>query len=274
MSRMGVAVDSGTNDEGPGQIVSVRGRPVGVNRSRFGASLVAVERGWFPVSSSGYWSLSGFGMGQSGPLAIKPEYLESLAENQDRERKALLVNLHRAVKPERDRKGNFIHVSLYVDKAINDAFFAPDHERAPLWQAAHRLLCLVDADPQFQPAPDGSAWNKEQCDKALANMRNLHACLKRFAQGDYSGELPMPLFGARAYAKLPPRPSGEPAVVLHEATIELSFNLKVAEKPVRVPQRPALRAVKPAENPIQPAAQLGLFSGEDTPPPTAPRLSV
>lgn len=238
------AADSEDNDEGPRQIVSVRGRPVGINRSRFGASLVAVERGYFPVSPSGFWSLSGFGMGQPGPLAITPEYLETLAENQDRERKALLVNLHRAVKPERDRKGNFIHVSLYVDKAINDAFFAPDHERAPLWQAAHRLICLVNDDPQFQPAPDHYAWTKPQCEKALANMQNLHACLKRFARGDYSGELPMPLFGARTYANLPPRPLGEPKVVLHEATVELSFDLKVAEKPVRESHRPTPQIVR------------------------------
>lgn len=271
---MGKPADSEDNDEGPGQIVSVRGRPVGINRSRFGASLVAVERGYFPVSPSGFWSLSGFGMGQSGPLAIRPEYLETLAENQDRERKALLVNLHRAVKPERDRKGNFIHVSLYVDKAINDAFFSPDHERAPLWQAAHRLLCLVAADPQFQPVPDRYAWNREQCDKALANMQNLHACLKRFAQGDYSGELPMPLFGARAYAKLPPRPSGEPKVVLHGAAIELSFDLTVPEKLATEQQRPMPRIVKPPAEPIQTVAQLGLFSADEAPSTNGPRVSV
>lgn len=271
---MGQAADSENNDGGPGQIVSVRGRPVGINRSRFGASLVAVERGYFPVSSSGFWSLSGYGIGQPGPLAIRPEYLESLAENQDRERKALLVNLHRAVKPERDRKGNFIHVSLYVDKAINDAFFAPDHERASLWQAAHRLLCLVDVDPQFQPAPDGSAWNKEQCDMALANLRNLHACLKRFAQGDYSGELPMPLFGAKAYVRLPPKPGGEPLVALHETSIELSFNLKGTEKPVRLPPRVTPRPIKPPNEPIQPPAQLGLFPGGETPALKGPRISV
>jgi hypothetical protein len=268
------AANSENDEDGPVQVVSVRGRPVGISRSRFGASLVAVERGYFPVSPTGFWSLSGYGMGQPGPLALRPEYLESLAEAQDRERKALLVNLHRAVKPERESRGNFIHVSLYVDKAINDAFFAPDHERALLWQAAHRLLCLVEADPQFQPVPDHFAWNREQCDKALANMRNLHACLKRFAQGDYSGKLPMPLFGARAYANLPHRSSGEPAVALHETTIELSFNLKVAEKPVRLPLRTEPRMVKPADEPIQQPAQMGLFSGEDIPPPQSPRISV
>lgn len=171
---MASAAESETTEDGPLQIVSVRGRPVGISRSRFGASLIAVERGYFPVSPTGFWSLSGYGMGQPGPLSIRPEYLESLAGNQDRERKALLVNLLRAVKPERDRKGNFIHVSLHVDKAINDGFFAPDHERTPLWQAAHRLLCLVDADPQFQPAPDRFAWNKEQTQQSAARSGVWH----------------------------------------------------------------------------------------------------
>lgn len=179
----------------------------------------------------------------------------------------------RAAKPDRDRRGNFIHVSLYVDKAINDGFFAPDHERAPLWQAAHRLLNLVDADPQFQPVPDRFAWNREQCDKALAHMRTLHGCLKRFAQGDYSGELPWPFFGAKAYIKLPPKPSGEPMVALHETTIDLSFNLKVAEKPTQAPQRTVARSVKPPEVAIPQAAQLGLFSGEGTTSPKVPRIS-
>jgi hypothetical protein len=270
---MGNATDPEATEDGPMQIVSVRGRPVGISRSRFGASLIAVERGYFPVSPTGFWSMSGYGMGQPGSLDVKPEYLESLAENQDRERKALLVNLLRAVKPDRNRLGNFIHVSLYVDKAINDGFFAPDHERAPLWQAAHRLLCLVDADPQFQPAPDRFAWNQQQCNKALAHMRTLHACLKRFAQGDYSGELPWPFFGAKAYVELPPKPSGEPTIALHETTVELSFNLKLAEKPMQLPQRTIARTTKPTEEPVPQAAQLGLFSSEETPPLKAPRIS-
>lgn len=274
MSRMGEAADSGEIEDGPMQIVSVRGRPVGISRSHFGASLVAVERGYFPVSPTGYWSMSGFGMGQLGPLAINPEHLESLAENQDRERKALRVNLQRATIPERDRLRTFIHASLFVDKAINDGFFAPDHERAPLWQAAHRLLSLVNADLRFHPEPNGAAWNKAQCDKALARMRELHGLLKRFAQGDYSGELPMPLFGARAYVRLPPKPAGEPVVALHETTIELSFNLKVADRSAPLPPRTALRMVKPPDEPVQQSAQLGLFPGEETPSSQAPRISV
>lgn len=268
---MGMVVDPESNDDGPMQVVSVRGRPVGINRSRFGASLVAVERGYFPVSPTGFWSMSGYGLGQGGPLSVPHEYLESLAENQDRERKALLVGLLRAAKPDRDRRGNFIHVSLYVDKAINDGFFAPDHERTPLWQAAHRLLNLVDADPQCQPVPDRFAWNREQCDKALAHMRILHTCLKRFAQGDYAGKLPWPFFGAKAYIQLPPRPSGEPVVALHETTIELSFNLKVAEKPLPTRRPAAPRNI--TSGPIQPAAQLGLFAAEEMAPLKVPRIS-
>lgn len=256
------------------QIVSVRNRPVGVSRTRFGASLIAVERGYFPVSTTGFWSISGFGANRPDPLSIKSEYLESLAEKEDRERKALRVNLHRAASPHRGRLENFIHVSLYVDKAINDGFFAPDDERAPLWQAAHRLLCLIDADPQFQPAPDGYAWNREQCDKALAHMCALHASLKRFAQGDYSGELPWLFFGAKAYLRLPPKPMGEPTIALHETTIELSFNLKAAEHAAPRPPRTFAPPVKPVQASAPLLTQLGLFPRDETSPGTAPRISV
>lgn len=265
---------SENSEANPVQIVSVRGRPVGISRCHFGAELIAIERGYFPVSPTGYWSMTGYGAGQAGPLAIKPELLESQAEAQDRERRALLINLHRAVKPERDRRGNFIHVSLYVDKAINDAFFAPEHERAPLWQAAHRLLCLVDSDPQFQPAPDYYAWTSRQCEQALGNMRRLHECLKRFAQGDYSGEIPMPLFGAKAYVRLPPKPSGEPVVTLHETAVELSFDLKMGEKPKRTPERTAPQTIRRATEPARQPVQLGLFAGNATSVPPAPRISV
>ena len=226
--------------------------------------MVAVERGYFPISHTGYWSLSGFGVGQPDPLFIKPEVLESLAEAKDRERKAILINLHRAVKPARGPTENFVHVSLYVDRAIDEGFFAPDRERTQIWQTAHRLLCLVDTDPQFQPLPDRFAWGVLECEKALVNIRNLHACLKRFAQGVFSGELPWPLFGARAYAKLPPKPSDEPAVALNAPTIEMSLDLSLANGPLlATPRIKPQITTSPVQHTRQPT-QLDLLSGDNT----------
>lgn len=256
------------------QIVTVRGRPVGIERSRFGASLIAVERGYFPVSPTGYWSLSGYGANQPGPLTISSQFLESLAEAKDRERRALLINLNRATRPEGNSRWHFIHVSLLVDKAIDEGFFAPPEERAPLWQACHRLLNLVAADRRFQPVPDSHAWTEAQCAKAVKRAQILHEMLKRFASGDYSGEIPLPFFGAKAYARLPATAAVEPVVRLHETAIELSFDLKVsAREKVRSPQRTEV-VERPAPKAPSVSLQMGLFPETETKPTTAPRLSA
>ena len=57
---------------------TVRGRPVGFVPGRFGGALVAVERGYFPVSSTGYRSLAGhFGItGEADSTAISPNALK------------------------------------------------------------------------------------------------------------------------------------------------------------------------------------------------------
>lgn len=255
------------------QVVSIRNRPIGVSRSRFGVSLVAVERGYFPISSTGYRSLSGYDRGGAGPVAFEPGLLDSLAEAEDRERKALLTNLHRAAEPQRDSLSTFIHVSLYVDKAINDGFFAPDHDRAPLWQGAHRLLNLVHNDPRFQPAPNGTAWKEEHCRKALTKMEELHGFLKRFAQADYSGEPPMPLFGAKAYMQLPPKVVAEPIIALHKTPVALSLALPGTAAPESPIRRTHRIAIKPVTPPDRSAGQLNLFANDEIRPPV-PRITI
>lgn len=251
------------------QIVQVRDRPVGVQRSRFGTSLVAVERGYFPVSHTGFHSLSGYGRNQPGPLAFSPGHLESLAENCDRNRRALLTAMRKAEKKEDDPRWRFIHVSLLVNKAVDEGFFAPEAERWPLWQAAHRLLTLVNNDPRFQPVMSLPAWTEETCHAQLEKMRVLHGRLKCFAQGDYSGELPFPLLGARAYARLPPKSVPEPIIALHELPIALTLNLNVRENQAPAAPRASPRLAAPA--PVQPSKQLDLFGKESAAP--TPRLS-
>lgn len=208
-------------------VFSVRGRPVGFVPGRFGAALVAVERGYFPVSSTGYRSLAGH-CGVSGALdadAISPEFLEALAAAQDRNRQGLLARLRRTPLPTADRLGNFIGVSIDAEAALAEGFFAPDAERFALWRGAFRLLTLIDTDPRFQPVPTGLAWNAQGCADALAARRAELAFIRRLALG----ELPPPPdgthFAQRAYLELPPRPDGEPAFELPAVTAELPLDL-------------------------------------------------
>lgn len=208
-------------------IFSVRGRPIGFIPGRFGAALVAVERGHFPVSSTGYRSLAGH-CGISGALDaadLSPEFLEALAVAQDRTRQALLARLRRTPAPTLDRLGNFIGVSIDAEAALAEGFFAPNADRVALWRGVFRLLHLIDTDARFQPAPSSPAWTIMGCTEALAARRAALAFVRQLA----AGELPPPPdrthFAQRAYLELPPKPEGEPAFALPAVTDELPLDL-------------------------------------------------
>lgn len=208
-------------------VFSVRGRPVGFVPGRFGAALVAVARGYFPVSSTGYRSLAGH-CGAAGGLeadAISPEFLEALAVAQDRNRAALLARLRRTPMPTADRLGNFIGLSIDAEAALAEGFFAPDAERGALWRRAFQLLHLIDSDPRFQPAPSSPAWTVTGCAQALAARRAALGFVRQLARG----ELPPPPdgthFAQRAYLELPPKPEGEPTFDLPAITAELPLDL-------------------------------------------------
>ena len=213
---------------GPIHIFSVRGRPVGFEPGRFGGALVAVERGFFPVSSTGYRSLAGhFGInGEADPAVISPEFLEALAVAQDRTCRALLARLRRTPRPTPDRLGNFISMSSEAEAALTEGFFARDDERAALWSGAFQRLSLINTDGRFQPAP---AWTSDSCAEALAARRASLAFLRRLA----AGELPPPPAGThlavRAYFELPPRSGGEPTFALPTRTADLPLDLPPAE---------------------------------------------
>ncbi len=208
-------------------IFSVRGRPVGFVPGRFGGALVAVERGYFPVSSTGYRSLAGhFGItGEADPAAVSAEFLERVATAQDQTRRALLTRLRRVPLPTPDRLGNFIGGCVDAEAALADGFFAPDEERFALWRGAFRLLCLIDTDARFQPAPTASAWPPAGCAQALAVRRALLGFVRQLA----AGELPPAPAGAhvapRAYLELPPKTTGEPAFKLPAVTAALPLDL-------------------------------------------------
>lgn len=208
-------------------VFSVRGRPVGFVPGRFGAALVAVERGYFPVSSTGYRSLAGH-CGASGELdaaTLTPEFLEALAVAQDETRRALLARLRRVPVPTVDRLGNFIGVSIDAEAAVAEGFFAPDAERFALWRGAFRLLALIDSDPRFQPAPTAPAWPAVGCAQALAARRALLGFVRQLAAGTLPAMPEGTHCAVRAYLDLPPKSGGEPAFDLPALTAELPLAL-------------------------------------------------
>lgn len=244
----------------PIHIFSVRSRPVGFEPGHFGGALVAVERGYFPVSSTGYRSLAGqFGIGgEADPAAISPDFLEALAAAQDETRRALLARLRRLPRPTADRLGNFVGVCIDAEAALAEGFFAPDEERFALWRGAFRLLSLIDGDARFQPTPTAPAWPARECARTLALRRELLGFIRRLA----AGELPPPPDGThcvgRAYLDLPPKPTGEPAFALPVVTAELPLDLPPSER-FEDDDEPEDRHEEPEEADAEDPAQLSLL---------------
>lgn len=206
-------------------VFTVRGRPVGYRPSYFGGELVATERGYFPVSSTGYRSLAGdLGFEHYVSAAAVPEgLLNSLATEADKERQATLVRVARKLPAGPDRLANFIGASMDAEKAINDGFFAPDADRASLWQSGYRRLCLIDGDPRFRPEPNDRVWTPEFCADAIEKVRTLLAFVQQLASGDFPAQPPPRAAVLHSYFDLPPKPAGEPATVLPAVTSELSL---------------------------------------------------
>lgn len=233
------------------QVFTVRDRPVGYRAGRWGGALVAVERGEFPISPTGYRSLCGLAR-----ETVTPEFLEDVARAHERERQGALQRLREAHQPVGGPISNYIQASGAYESAVQYGFFASNRERAALWSGAHQLLCRVNDDARFQPAPDRTfvAWTKAHCEASLVRTRELKALLGRLAAGDFPNELPVRLLGVQSYLALPARPGGEPRIELGGYTAEMALDLPIFS----VARQPARAAVRD-ERPLQPAAQLGLF---------------
>lgn len=208
-------------------VFTVRGRPVGYRSSHFGGEVVATLRGYFPISSTGYRSLPGhLGSERFAPGSLaSEEFFEGLALEQDKDRRATIARVSRAPRVGSDRLANFISASGDATKAINDGFFAPDADRAVLWQGAYRLLCLIDTDIRFQPAPNDHAWTEEHCAVRLGQSRAQLTFVRQLAAGDFPAEPPAGLLTLHSYFDLPPKPGGEPGIELPAITPEFSLGL-------------------------------------------------
>lgn len=252
------------------EVLTVRERPVGWVEGKWGSSLVAVERGSFPVSQTGYRSLSGL---RGKPT---PEFLEALAKERDQERREILARSREPVRPDAESLRNYIHVSSSAEKAFHDGFFATDAERAKLWPAAFKLFSLIDTDARYQPAPD-IRWSQDSCNKALARTREALQFLKVCASGEFPKKIPFKTpwlqIVPTSYFQLPPKPGGEPVVALPAVTASLSMDLTAAAVPRPVaPVKRKTEAPRPVT--VRHETQLGLFGTEPAPVSARPRCGI
>lgn len=235
------------------RVFTVRNRPVGFRSGRWGGALVAVERGEFPISPTGYRSLCGV-----PAEAVTSEFLEELARAHERERHGVLLRLREAHEPVGEPISNYIHASGAYEQGVLHGFFASDRDRAALWSGAHQLLCRVDDDRRFQPSPERTfvAWTKEHCDRALTRVRELKGLLARLAAGEVPAELPVRLIGVQSYLRLSPKSGGEPKIDLGGYTAEMALDMPA----VAVTARPTRTRAKEERTEASPVAnQLGLF---------------
>lgn len=253
-------MDSGS-DDAVAEVFSVRGRPVGFRPSRFGGELIAIERGAFPISSTGYRSLAGmFGGAPGHPSQISPEFLEQLAIERDRERLQLLKQLRETARPVGEPVANYVHVCGVFERALQEGFFASDRDRAVLWGGAHQLLRLVENDPRFQPVPHPSypAWDEKHCAASLAWSSSLLALLKTLAEGVLPERLPRRLAGVSSYLHLPAKSDGEPKIDLGGFHAEMPMGIVPgAHRRSLAKQSPA--PAQPSPNIMSAHIQLGLF---------------
>ncbi len=249
------------------KVFMVRNRPIGFQEGRWGGALVAVERGDFPISPTGYRSVAG-----APAESITPEFLEDLARAHERERQDILHRLREGHQPVGPPISSYIHASSAYEQAVQHGFFATERDRADLWSGAHQLLCRVDHDARFQPAPDRTfvAWTAKHCAAAMARARDLKALLTRLAAGEFPAALPMRMIGAQGYLNLPPKPGGEPKIDLGGYTAEMALELPTVTTAPR-PTRTTARATPVDHSPS--GNQMGLF---DNPADTAnpPRLRI
>ena len=199
--------------------LTVRGRPVGYRRSRFGGELIALERGYFPVSSTGYRSLAR-GIRLEDAPAPDPEFLETLATNNDAQTARVLQQTRKLLRlPHPDGLAGYA-----VLASIDQGLFARDADRILLWHAAYALADRILRTPALQPtANTGPAWTPEHCARLMGAVQEACTWLKDGLAGRIN---PLTSYmehytSSSSYFALPER--SEPIIGLPELTTELAL---------------------------------------------------
>jgi hypothetical protein len=219
--RAGRAIDT---------IILVRGRKVGYSRSNWGGDLVAVERGHFPVSHTGYRS-------QGGQEPPSTEAFEALAVARDQDYADTLRRCQKAmrtpaVRDPRHPRCDFISMTMAAEAALARGFFAEDDMRRQLWQAAYRVYDRIRSNEVFHPEPTNAclnpqAWTPEYCAGALREVVASLLWLKELLRGNLTKPVYLPInigISVSAYFDLPERP--EPIFEL--PVIETDFGFEAS----------------------------------------------
>ena len=209
-------------------LFTVRGRPVMFRKTEtyFGA-LHATERGDFPISCTGYYSLAGFShhARQGGKFhdLLSANFLESIAAEQQRRANAVLRDIAQCI-TRRDITDSFafIHCLHRATEAFQHGLFATDTQRRQLWQVAHETYSNMFVSRFVQHVPK----EQQNLPRIIESDRQTFDILCRCMRGDFSFDrtaVQRVILGMRAYCELPPKPEGEPVITTPTHTLELDF---------------------------------------------------
>lgn len=212
-------------------IFELRGRKIGYRCTRWGGELHAVERGWFPCSSTGYRSLSG--AKDTPSIAL----LEALAMNQDCENASLLKRCRQATRNTNVHGRDFILARSAAEAALGNGFFAAPDLRAQLWPVAYQLFNHIIAAPEIHPAHptqglNRTVWTPDHCETAIRHV----IAHRDWLAGLLNGTFALPGWTdqrvpheATAYFRRPPA-GPEPVIGVPALEMSLGLDIPAADK--------------------------------------------
>ncbi|AWI09516.1 hypothetical protein [Ereboglobus luteus] len=223
-------------------LFTIRGRPALFKRSMFCGELLATERGVCPFSHTGYRSLAGHTRlpidqpDTRHPTEIVTQnFLESIAAENDRQREAALREARKTVRRcSRNRLPAPTSVGIDADEAVLHGYFATDAQRTELWQTAYLLYHELAESDKYTPDKLAATahWDEEICHHWMEHVQGKLALLRRLMSGDFSIEAfsqGIPLGLCSGYFDLPPKPGGEPMIVIPTIIAEMAFEIDELE---------------------------------------------
>ncbi len=217
------------------EIVSVFGRPVGVLRTPEQTALVAVERGYFPLSVEG-------SIGIGGPREALPPVRHLAVMNccADEERAQVLREILAGPRVHRNPMVNHHRACALAEHAMEVGFFARPAERDRLWTLAHRQLCRSETDPRFRPEATAQCGSGHEAAQAVTRVQRLRRFLESCGRGDSPAVAPWGFLAAAAYLRLPADAKHPPRLRLQGDFIRVDSDF-MAVRPVSPAPDPRIR---------------------------------